>query len=150
MKKLFLIISFFSVIILILFFLRGNEDTWICDQGVWVAHGHPSFEKPITSCNGKTPLPKNEVDCLKVGGIWKKLGPDPVASCNIKALDRGNLCSDSSQCEGTCLANLTKDELRGGMSGKQFKRHGQCSVWRVTLGCQGVVKNGIASIICID
>jgi len=150
MKKYIFALGLFLIFIVVLFFLRGNEDTWICRQGVWVKHGHPNFDKPITSCSGKSSLPKNQEDCLKIGGLWSKLGPDPIETCNVKALDRGNLCTDSSQCEGLCLAELSAEEMKQGMSGKQFKKTGNCSVWRVTLGCRGIVTQGVVSILCID
>ena len=33
--------------------LRGNEDTWFCQDGAWVAHGKPSAAMPDDPC----PLP---------------------------------------------------------------------------------------------
>ncbi|TSC91433.1 MAG: hypothetical protein CEN90_562 [Parcubacteria group bacterium Licking1014_17] len=32
------------------FFIGGNEDTWICDNGQWVRHGNPSAPKPTEEC----------------------------------------------------------------------------------------------------
>lgn len=51
MKKLI----FFVILILIVFFgvrflLGGAEDTWICEDGEWVAHGNPSTPQPIEDC----------------------------------------------------------------------------------------------------
>lgn len=131
--------------------LGGSEDNWICKSGQWVKHGNPSNPKPTTICGKKIPLPKTKDECLKIGGVWKKMGPDPFETCNKKTIDVGRECDDASQCEGTCLAKLTKEELRSGMKGKIFiKKKGGCSPWVVTLGCQGIVKNGITSILCID
>jgi len=28
----------------------SNEDDWICQDGQWVEHGHPSAPKPTTPC----------------------------------------------------------------------------------------------------
>jgi len=30
--------------------LLTQEDTWICEDGVWVAHGAPSVPQPTGSC----------------------------------------------------------------------------------------------------
>jgi hypothetical protein len=30
---------------------RSQEDTWICSNGQWVAHGHPSAAAPNLPCN---------------------------------------------------------------------------------------------------
>ncbi|MFA6392376.1 MAG: hypothetical protein WCW66_06605 [Patescibacteria group bacterium] len=35
---------------LFLRFAGGDEDTWICDNGIWVEHGHPSSPKPAELC----------------------------------------------------------------------------------------------------
>lgn len=153
MKKVIIAVL---IIIGVLFFLRfvigGPEDSWICKDGNWIKHGRPSYPKPITPCGKQIALPKNKEDCLKEGGVWKKLGPDPFETCNKKATDRGNLCRDSSECEGMCQVDLTKEELSQGMRGKlnSNKKLGQCSVWVVELGCFGMMKNGQAQTICID
>ena len=39
-----------SAIITGFLFLRGNEDTWICQSGQWIAHGHPSSAQPTSGC----------------------------------------------------------------------------------------------------
>jgi hypothetical protein len=45
------------LVAVILFFLVvaviktiSKEDTWICSNGQWVEHGHPSDSKPVTPC----------------------------------------------------------------------------------------------------
>lgn len=135
---------------IIRFFFGGNEDIWICQDNKWVAHGRPSYVKPTDPCGKKAPLPKSEVGCIKGGGVWKKMGPDPFETCNIKATDRGTICTDNSECEGWCQANISRAELREGMRGKTKKGRGTCSVWRVELGCFGMVEKGIVKTICID
>jgi hypothetical protein len=52
MKKILLIILALVVVAFGLFFIRGEEDTWLCDEekGEWVKHGVPSAPKPTTSC----------------------------------------------------------------------------------------------------
>lgn len=152
-KKVFIIfLVLFCGLLVIRFVFGGPEDSWICRNGVWVEHGHPSYPKPESPCGKKIKLPKTKEDCLMKGGVWKKLGPDPFETCNIKATDRGNICHDSSECQGMCQVDLTRDELSQGMRGKLFtdKKRGACSVWVVELGCRGIMKDGKASVICID
>ena len=51
--KFFVIIVIFLVVAFVfaaLMFLRGDEDTWLCQDGQWVAHGSPSTLKPQTPC----------------------------------------------------------------------------------------------------
>jgi hypothetical protein len=152
-KKLLIVIA---VILGIIFFLRfivgGDEDTWICDNGQWVMHGKPSYAKPENPCGKKISLPKIKEDCLKIGGVWAKQGPEPFETCNVKAPDRGNICHDNSECQGTCQVALTKEELSRGMQGKPIgnKKYGQCSVWTVEMGCFGMMKQGKARVICVD
>jgi hypothetical protein len=155
-RKGFKFLIIFFLIICTILFLRfvvgGPEDSWICSGGQWITHGKPSYPKPISSCGQQTTLPKTKDDCLKVDGLWKKLGPDPFESCNLKAKDSGNVCRDDSECEGMCLVELTKEELSKGMRGitPTDKKYGKCSEWVVVLGCRGIMKNGKALVICIS
>ena len=151
-KVLIIAIVLFFTLLFIRFIFGGPEDNWICDKGVWITHGKPSYPKPEDPCGKKISLPKTKEDCLKINGSWRKLGPDPFETCNLKVTDRGNICHDSSECQGMCQVDLTKEELRQGMSGKLFsnKKHGTCSVWVVELGCRGIMKEGKAQVICID
>jgi hypothetical protein len=153
MKKILIIlISIFGIIFFLRFVVGGPEDSWICDNGQWVTHGKPAYSKPEGPCGQKISLPKTEADCLKISGVWKKQGPEPFETCNVKAKDRGNICHDNSECQGMCQVDLTKEELSQGMKGKisTDKKYGQCSVWVVELGCFGMMKQGKAQVICID
>jgi len=146
-----LLLVILSFIFIFRFFFSGNEDAWICQNNKWVAHGKPSYPKPEDPCGKKEPLPKTKETCLQKGGIWKKQGPEPFETCNIKAKDRGAICTDNSECEGWCQANISRDQLREGMRGKlNVKGRGSCSVWRVELGCFGMLKKGSVAVICID
>lgn len=35
---------------LVILLLRGNEDGWLCENGVWVKHGNPSAAQPSDRC----------------------------------------------------------------------------------------------------
>jgi len=38
------------VLFVILMWIRGPEDDWICVDGEWIEHGHPKASKPIGPC----------------------------------------------------------------------------------------------------
>ena len=38
----------------ILIILRGDEDTWLCQDGQWIKHGNPSAPQPTEICKSKT------------------------------------------------------------------------------------------------
>ena len=44
-----------GVVLLTAFIVRFSspEDTWVCQKGDWVAHGHPAVEKPTNKCEIK-------------------------------------------------------------------------------------------------
>ncbi|MFH0773664.1 MAG: hypothetical protein V1922_05130 [bacterium] len=154
-KFVFLYVGVLMALVFFVFTLRfifgGNEDSWICQNNKWIKHGNPSYAKPTDPCGKKQPIPKTKEECIKFEGVWKKQGPEPVETCNIKAADRGSICTDNSECEGWCQANITRDQVREGMMGKlNIKGRGQCSVWRVELGCFGMLEKGKIKVLCID
>jgi len=98
----------------------------------------------------KFSVPNDKISCEKAGGIWNKPGPRPKEECNLPTKDAGKICEGSNQCEGVCLAELTNNELRQGMSGKMFKTTGKCSNFIKVFGCRGYVYRGWAQVVCAD
>ncbi len=53
-NKIFIVgvvlVLIFVAIVAIRFFLSGDEDTWICQNGRWVKHGSPREPMPETGC----------------------------------------------------------------------------------------------------
>lgn len=48
-----LIITMIIMVAALIFFrflLGGDEDTWICEDGVWIQHGNPSYPMPTYPC----------------------------------------------------------------------------------------------------
>ncbi|MDD4901279.1 MAG: GerMN domain-containing protein [Patescibacteria group bacterium] len=45
-----LIIVILAVVILGIRFLSGSEDTWLCQNGVWIRHGNPYAPQPTSGC----------------------------------------------------------------------------------------------------
>lgn len=50
MKKLLFTIIVFIGVFVLMFFIRGSEDTWICSEGKWLKHGNPSAPMPTSGC----------------------------------------------------------------------------------------------------
>lgn len=51
-KRFISILIFTAVFVLVIFLLRGNEDSWICENGEWIKHGNPTAQKPTEKCSG--------------------------------------------------------------------------------------------------
>lgn len=47
---IFVIIVLLLSILILRIVLGGDEDTWICKNGTWIQHGHPSDPMPTTQC----------------------------------------------------------------------------------------------------
>jgi len=47
---LFWLLVLLAVWLFIRFVIGGNEDSWICVNGQWVEHGHPSTPMPEAQC----------------------------------------------------------------------------------------------------
>lgn len=60
MRNLIVILSAAIIAILVItglsLYLQGNEDTWICVNGAWTMHGHPSASKPEEPCGAVQPV----------------------------------------------------------------------------------------------
>lgn len=50
MAKKFIILIVIILLVIAWGFLRGPEDTWLCENGEWVKHGSPSSSKPSEPC----------------------------------------------------------------------------------------------------
>jgi len=49
-KVLFLLLALLIVWFFVRFVIGGSEDSWICVDGQWVEHGHPSAPMPEAKC----------------------------------------------------------------------------------------------------
>lgn len=143
-----------ALVFLILFFcyrVSDNEDVWVCKNGRWATTGIPSYPKPQDPCGKKAPLPQDKSQCLHIGGVWKRLGPEPFESCNSQTKDRGTICTDNGDCEGMCLADINQSEkVKENKETLRIKTRGRCSEWRIVIGCFDMVEKGYASAICVD
>ncbi len=66
MERKYIIISavVLAVIAITVAILRSPEDEWLCKDGVWIKHGNPAGEQPITGC-GSTDSINNGIACTE-------------------------------------------------------------------------------------
>ena len=86
--------------------------------------------------------------CESQGGYFGQIGLNPTPYCNLPTSDGGKDCTDSSQCESTCLADMgleSSDNLPiSGVTGK-------CADYSIVVGCIAMVEEGtVNGILCID
>ena len=80
----------------------------------------------------------NKEGCEKNGGHWS-IGVGDIGRCIYDTNDGGKVCTDSSQCEGMCLAD------------SENAKEGRCTEHNLTLGCLNKVENGkVQGTICVD
>lgn len=65
MKKIIIAFAIIVLFILTLFFLRGSEDTWLCQDGQWIKHGNPRVPRRASGCGEKEI--SNFDECVKAG-----------------------------------------------------------------------------------
>jgi hypothetical protein len=78
-------------------------------------------------------------DCEANNGVWKQWSyldfRSGTSSCNSRTEDFGKVCTDYSECEGSCLA---------------IEDGGKCSEFRSVFGCFAELAGGMPYEICVD
>jgi hypothetical protein len=93
----------------------------------------------------KPSVPQTEAECAARGGTWTTLGlpyPGKPKVCHLKAEDSGKVCSDSSECQGSCVA---PDNVASGT-----KASGTCSAYVSNFGNVKVVEHGKAVLLNVE
>jgi hypothetical protein len=91
----------------------------------------------------KPAIPTTESSCKAAGQFWTEQGlPGGSKSCAVKTTDARKICTDSLQCQGTCLV---EDSLPDGV-----KAIGSCSEWVSNFGCYKFIEGGHVRQICAD
>lgn len=81
----------------------------------------------------------SEAECQNCGGKWEMLSKDlSRTGCNPKTSDAGKSCTDSKECVGACFPN------------KNQPSSGQCSDYKLALGCHSEFSEGKAVTACRD
>ena len=86
-------------------------------------------------------LPKSAQACDARGGVWTRFDGEDRYFCRVKTRDGGVKCSNSSQCEGVCLAASREP---GGIG------YNSCSDQVSVYGCFEEFSNGHLRPICRD
>lgn len=97
-------------------------------------------------------LPETKKDCDGRGGKWGIIGGSQKYICNLPTSDAGKRCSNKSDCEGSCIAELsTEDEAKLKVSKEVLTLDGICTPYIFNVGCHPFVSNGkIDGITCVD
>ena len=86
---------------------------------------------------------KQRMQCLASGGNVEKAGMLGAERCTLSYRDGGQICTDSSQCLGNCVAELA--------GANQDSASGICQRTDNPFGCYALVENGrTGSAICTD
>lgn len=94
--------------------------------------------------------PKDKKSCEALGGKWGTVGLHLEEVCNLPTSDAGKICSGSSECEGSCIAEQSNEDREKAESGIIYTK-GKCTAWKITVGCHAFVENGkVEGILCAD
>jgi len=106
--------------------------------------GQPSQKLNVTT------TPTDKESCEVLGGKWGRIGLSLEEGCNLPPSDAGKECSDSDECEGSCIAELSEEEWENAIHGVVYTK-GKCTAWKITVGCRDFVENGkVEGILCVD
>jgi len=137
--------------------LGGNEAThadgyWTCSANGWIRTGNPIYPMPSRTCGG--PLldyPDTESACKRTGGEWGPAGLSGQPMCTLITHDAGQVCGDSGECEGACLADLTPTQESEVEKTGKLEVLGKCTARSPQFGCQALVKEGfVTGVLCVD
>jgi hypothetical protein len=93
----------------------------------------------------KPSIPQTEAECGARGGNWTVLGlsyPGKPKICDLKTTDSGKICSDSSGCQGSCIA---PDGIASGL-----KTMGKCSAYVSSFGNVKLVEHGKVEALNVE
>ncbi len=83
-----IVIVLLAALLAVRFLIGGDEDTWLCENGVWVEHGHPSAPMPSAACGRAVPTTLKFATSSPVAGSCPEFvncmpGPDVNRTCVI-------------------------------------------------------------------
>jgi hypothetical protein len=107
----------------------------------------------VSACAGQRPvaavakptIPQTETECSAQGGNWTTLGlpyPSKPKICDLKTTDSGKLCSDSTECQGSCVAPEGVASSR--------KATGACSAYVSNFGSLKLVEHGKIVLLNVE
>jgi hypothetical protein len=104
------------------------------------------------SCATGAAYPRDRESCEAQGGRWGPIGLSPEPVCVMPTKDAGKPCWDSSQCEGSCVAELSRWQYEWLMATRlPILTAGACTASNAGVGCNAYVQNGVVTgILCVD
>lgn len=102
-------------------------------------------DQKLVATVAKPSIPQTEVECAARGGNWAVLGlpyPGKPKICDLKTTDSGRVCSDSSECQGSCVA---PEGVEGGL-----KTIGTCSAYMANFGNVRLVEHGKVELLNVE
>lgn len=114
-KKLLIVLLIILILVVAAVFrFSSPEDTWLCQNGVWVKHGNPDESQPTTACPNSNPSDNNQRACTEEA----KLCPDGSAvgrtGANCEFAPCPQISSLLSETEARAIAE--KSCIKGGES----------------------------------
>ncbi|OGG91757.1 hypothetical protein A3H03_02060 [Candidatus Kuenenbacteria bacterium RIFCSPLOWO2_12_FULL_42_13] len=117
LKKYLLVFAFFIILAGVLFVLRGDEDTWFCQNNQWVKHGNPSAPMPDAGCgapmnsnpdnnsNASLPNPASK-NCLNQGGELKIAKDETGGEYGLCVFKNGDECEEWQLFRAECQPGI--------------------------------------------
>jgi len=104
-----------------------------------------------TNVSSNFSYPIDNESCIAQGGIWGPIGLSPEPSCMLPTTDAGKVCSDSSECQAACVAELSQMESDLIRNHIPVMTTGKCTAWIGSVGCKAYVENGVVNgVLCVD
>lgn len=136
MKNKSFLIGLILVLFLGFFYLRTRtpEDTWICQNGVWVKHGNPDFPQPTSKCTdgeqvisaedaAKLPNPASQ-NCIDKGGKLEMV-QETAGTLGICRFTDGTACEEWQFFRNECaMGESTTADTSHPYTGKIVKKNG--------------------------
>jgi len=98
------------------FFLDGNENAWLCQNGSWVRHGNPSAPMPLSGCGEEKQQESQgaglanpaSVNCLDKGGIEENRTDSNGGQYGVCKFSDGSECDSWKFFRGECNVGDSK------------------------------------------
>jgi hypothetical protein len=102
--------------------------------------------------SGSIPYPADKESCESAGGHWGPVGLSPAEVCIMPTTDAGKECSDSSECQSACVADLSAEEYNTLVKDRiTIHTTGRCTSSTASVGCMAYVEDGVVlGIHCVD
>ena len=124
---------------------------WVSEVSLTDRQTGTTGSQPSATPRSGGTVPGDRDECQRLGGRWGRIGVSPMEQCNLPTADGGRMCADTSECESACIASLSKTELERVSRGEAIVTKGNCSAWKIVVGCLPIVTGGrVRAVTCMD